>query len=96
LDVNEFFVPAQSGTVGRLHEDHHIIYDILGRPWNFAEIVDWFANESVPDTAFDSDVFDVHLEPSVLIQHSSTSPADSPIPGRSLDFRRHCKSFFSI
>jgi hypothetical protein len=77
--------------LGELHDDHHPVYDPPRRPRTFAEILDWFASESVPDTAFNSDVFDVHFEPSVSRRHSDISPADSPILGWSIGFRRHYK-----
>jgi hypothetical protein len=82
--------------LGELHDDHHPMYDPPPRPQTFTEILAWFASESVPDTAFNSDTFDVHFEPSVSRQHSNTSPAGSPIPSRSVGFRHHCKSFFLI
>jgi hypothetical protein len=47
---------------GELHDDHHPVYDPPRQPRTLAEILDWFASESVPDTAFSSDVFDVHFE----------------------------------
>jgi hypothetical protein len=77
--------------LGELCDDHDRVHDPPRRPQIFAEILDWFSSGSVQDTAFDSDVFDVYLEPSVSRQHF---PADSPISSWSVGFRRHCKSFF--
>jgi hypothetical protein len=35
-----------------LHDHHHTVYDPPRQPRTFAETLDWFASESVPDTTF--------------------------------------------